>query len=99
MCPLSASCKVLIVNKTGHNQPQPLAYRINREIGMRVESLLCITIKDRLQPRRVCQAEYTKTENAEELISLETSIDRQRETYLGVDLGAQTTAKDSGSMR
>ena len=61
---------------------------------MGVESLLGLTFQDNLQARRVCKAENTK---ASSKLALYTQSHGTL-SYLGLYLGAQTMANDSGSI-
>lgn len=55
-----------------------------------------VAIQDRFQPGRVSEAEYSKTVM---ILMNSDKQDDERFTYLGLDFGAHTTAKDSGSIR
>jgi len=63
---------------------------------VRVERLLLSAIQNRLQTRRIGQPEYT--EAAQERRGSEDREPGNWTAHFGVDVGAQTTANDSGSI-
>ena len=61
-----------------------------------MERVFCIAIQDDVQPRWICESEDPK---AIEANRSEEPMQDEGRAYFGVELGAQTTANDSGSIR